>query len=77
MLSVSPARQRQGLGGRLMREAIAESERHGVPAYLWTAKPENVPYYHSHGYRVFDEAKIVRGVNNWFMLRQPGASGQA
>ena len=77
MLAVSPAHQRRGLGGRLMAEAIAESERADVPAYLWTAKPDNVPYYHSHGYRTFAEAKIPRDINNWFMLRQPGAGGEA
>ena len=69
LFAVSPARQRTGLGRRLMEKALAEADSAGVPAYLWTANPANVPYYRSHGYEVFAEAAIPGDVTNWFMER--------
>lgn len=69
LFAVSPARQRAGLGRRLMREALAEADAARAPAYLWTANPANIPYYRSHGYEVFAEEKIPGDVTNWFMER--------
>jgi hypothetical protein len=69
LFAVSPARQRSGLGRQLMQAALAEADAAGVPAYLWTANPANVPYYRSHGYEVFAEATIPGDVTNWFMER--------
>jgi GNAT superfamily N-acetyltransferase len=71
MFAVSPSEQRQGHGGRLMREALAEADSDQVPAYLWTGNPDNLPYYRSHGFRVIGEAPISGGVPNWFMERAP------
>ena len=73
LFAVSPARQRRGLGRRLMSAALAEADAAGAPAYLWTAKPANVPYYRSHGYEVFAEATIPGEVTNWFMEHPPAS----
>jgi GNAT superfamily N-acetyltransferase len=73
VFAVSPDRQRSGLGRRLMGAALAEADAAGVPAYLWTAKPDNLPYYRSHGYEVFAEETIPGDVTNWFMERPPAA----
>jgi GNAT superfamily N-acetyltransferase len=72
MFAVSPAHQRRGLGGRLMREALSRADADHVPAYLWTGNPDNLPYYRSHGFQVIGEARIPGGVPNWFMERGPG-----
>jgi GNAT superfamily N-acetyltransferase len=69
MFAVSPARQRAGLGRRLMSEALARADADEVPAYLWTANPDNLPYYRSHGYGVIGETTIPGGASNWFMER--------
>jgi GNAT superfamily N-acetyltransferase len=74
MFAVSPAHQRKGLGRQLMSEALATAEADGVPAYLWTGNPENLPYYRSHGFEVTGEARLPRGVPNWFMER-PASAG--
>jgi GNAT superfamily N-acetyltransferase len=71
LLAVSPAHQRRGLGGQLLRAAFARADAADVPAYLWTANPANVPYYRSHGFEVFAEAPIPGDVTNWFMERRP------
>jgi GNAT superfamily N-acetyltransferase len=69
MFAVSPSHQRSGLGGRLMREALAQADSDEVPAYLWTGNPDNLPYYRSHGFVVTSEARIPGDVPNWFMER--------
>ncbi len=73
LFAVSPKRQRSGLGRRLMQGALARADELEVPAYLWTAKPANVPYYRSHGFETFAEAEIPGPVTNWFMERPPVA----
>jgi hypothetical protein len=73
LFAVSPKRQRAGLGRRLMGEALARADAAAVPAYLWTAKPDNVPYYRSHGFETFAEAEIPGPVTNWFMERPAAA----
>jgi GNAT superfamily N-acetyltransferase len=75
LFAVSPAHQRAGLGRKLMSEALARADADGVPAYLWTANPDNLPYYRSHGYGVIGETTIPGGASNWFLERPaPSAS---
>jgi GNAT superfamily N-acetyltransferase len=69
MFAVSPSRRRAGLGRRLMSEALARADDAQVPAYLWTANPDNLPYYRSHGYDVIGEDVIPGGARNWYMQR--------
>ena len=68
-LAAHPSAQRQGAGRALMGRVLEEAERRDSPVYLETTKPENVPYYGSFGFRVVDEAKLPRGAQVWFMLR--------
>jgi GNAT superfamily N-acetyltransferase len=69
MFGVSPSRQRSGLGRRLMSQALAVADGAEVPAYLTTAKPDNLPYYRSHGYEVSGEAPLPGGAPLWYMER--------
>jgi GNAT superfamily N-acetyltransferase len=71
LFGVSPSRQRSGLGRRLMSEALSRADADEVPAYLWTANPDNLPYYRSHGYEVIGECTIPGGASNWYMQRPP------
>lgn len=69
MFGVSPSRQRAGLGRRLMSEALARADAEHVPAYLWTTNPDNLPYYHSHGYEITAEDVMPGGATTWYMER--------
>jgi GNAT superfamily N-acetyltransferase len=69
MFTVSPAHQRRGLGRALMAEALDQADAARAPAYLWTANPDNLPYYRSHGFEPFAEEIIPGGVPNWFLER--------
>lgn len=53
MLAVDPARQRSGLGGRMMREAEAHLRRHGCRAVditVLSLRPELPPLYRKMGF---------------------------
>jgi GNAT superfamily N-acetyltransferase len=70
IFGIRRAHQRRGLGRRLMGEALARADEAGVPAFLWTSNPANLPYYRSHGYEVVgEETTIPGGASNWFMER--------
>jgi ribosomal protein S18 acetylase RimI-like enzyme len=55
VLSVEPTLQRTGIGGMLLRQALFEADRQGVPAHLETAKPANVDYYRRFGFEVLQD----------------------
>jgi GNAT superfamily N-acetyltransferase len=69
MFGIRAAYQRQGLGRRLMGEALAAADGAGVPAYLYTSNSDNLPYYRSHGYEITGESTLPGGGPNWFMER--------
>ena len=69
MFAIRPAYQRQGLGRRLMGEALGVADEAGVPAYLYTSNSDNLPYYRSHGYAVTGQSTLPGGGPNWFMER--------
>jgi ribosomal protein S18 acetylase RimI-like enzyme len=65
-LAVDPARQRQGVGRRLLARVFEEA---AAPVYLDTANPANVPYYASVGFEEVSRAALPRGATMWFMRR--------
>ncbi|MBI5289997.1 MAG: GNAT family N-acetyltransferase [Chloroflexi bacterium] len=71
VLGVDPPRQGQGLGGVLMGDVLARADGAGLPCYLETQKPINVPFYQKHGFDVVVEDDIPNGPHYWTMKRQP------
>jgi GNAT superfamily N-acetyltransferase len=69
LLAVSPRRQRGGRGRALLTEAIRRAGAAGVPTYLDTANPANVPYYRSFGFAEAGRATLPRGAPLWYLLR--------
>ena len=68
MVGVDPARQGQGIGRALIGHGLGLAERDGVPAFLETGNPRNVPYYERFGFRVIDEGDAPGGGPHiWFM----------
>ena len=68
-LTVAPAFQRQGVGRALLAAAFERASALGVPTYLETANPDNLPYYGSLGFREIGEQPIPRGARLWQMQR--------
>jgi GNAT superfamily N-acetyltransferase len=71
IIGVLPERQRQGLGGRLMRPVLERSDRDRVPAYLVCTKQHNVRLYERDGFRVLERVETPGGPPVWTMWRDP------
>ncbi|MFZ4605651.1 MAG: GNAT family N-acetyltransferase [Caulobacter sp.] len=52
MIGVDPSRQGQGLGSALLKAGLARCDADGLPAYLESSSPKNVPLYERHGFEV-------------------------
>jgi GNAT superfamily N-acetyltransferase len=71
-VGVEPDRQARGIGGALVRLGLAWSKRDGVPAFLETSRPGNVPLYEHLGFRVDSAADAPHsGPHVWFMRFDP------
>ena len=71
-IGVDPDQQGRGIGGALVRLGLEWSRHDGVPAFLETANPVNVPLYEHFGFRVVEDADAPReGPHIWFMRFNP------
>ena len=52
MIGVDPSRQGQGLGSALLKAGLQRCDADGLPAYLESSSPKNVPHYERHGFEV-------------------------
>lgn len=70
VLGVASAYQGQGIGTRLLRAAIADSEASKKPLYLETETEYNVGWYESFGFRVLKKIFLPGiGLPVWEMAR--------
>jgi GNAT superfamily N-acetyltransferase len=77
-LGVEPERQGEGIGSALLKPALAEADRDGVPCYLETAVGRNVLLYERHGFDVVEELVLPNtDVHGWLMLRPANAASRA
>jgi ribosomal protein S18 acetylase RimI-like enzyme len=70
-IGVDPNAQGKGLGGELMRHALARCDQERALAYLEASKPQNVPFYRRHGFEVIGEIRIGAAPPVTPMLRRP------
>jgi ribosomal protein S18 acetylase RimI-like enzyme len=71
-LGVEPSRQGQGLGSALIRPMLDRADACGLPCYLETFQPRNVPLYQTHGFKIMiEEVEPNSGVRGWAFLREP------
>lgn len=71
LIGVDPAKQGRGYGARLMQHALAECDRAGLPAYLESSNPANIPFYETHGFAVIGEIQSGTSPVMYPMLRRP------
>ena len=64
-------RQSQGLGSVLIKHGLQRCDRDGLPAYLESSNPRNVPFYERHGYEVIGEIQTGTTPTMFAMLRLP------
>ena len=74
IVGVDPEHQGQGIGSRLLRALIEESDRTGVPIYLETETEENRGMYEHLGFELLSEITLpVVDLPMWEMLREPAS----
>jgi len=59
MIGVDPSRQNAGHGSALLRHALARCDREGLPAYLESSNPVNIPLYQRHGFEIMGEIRVA------------------
>jgi GNAT superfamily N-acetyltransferase len=69
LIGVDPASQGRGYGARLMDHALRECDRTGLPAYLESSNPANVPFYATFGFKVMGEIQSGTSPVMYPMLR--------
>lgn len=50
LIGVDPVCQGRGYGSALLRYALEQCDRGGMPAYLESSNPRNIPLYQRHGF---------------------------
>ena len=71
MIGVDPSQQGRGIGSALLQHALAPCDEQGLPAYLESSNPANVPLYQRHGFEVLGEIQIGSSPVVYPMLRRP------
>ncbi|MFK0114701.1 GNAT family N-acetyltransferase [Streptomyces sp. NPDC090994] len=72
VIGADPAAQGQGHGAALLRSGLAEADAAGLPAYLESSKPSNLPFYEHFGFTVREELWLPGdGPVLWGMWREP------
>ncbi len=71
LVGVEPNAQGKGLGGALMRHAVARCDSDGAVAYLESSNERNIPLYERHGFEVMGKIQVGAGPLVTPMLRVP------
>ncbi|MEV6418562.1 GNAT family N-acetyltransferase [Streptomyces sp. NPDC051662] len=72
VIGADPAAQGQGHGAALLRSGLAKADTEGLPAYLESSKPSNLPVYEHFGFAVREEVRLPGGGPVlWAMRREP------
>ena len=71
MIGIHPSRRRQGYGAALLRHALRLCDEQGVPAYLESSNPENIPLYQRHGFEVLGRIQADSSPVIAPMMRRP------
>jgi ribosomal protein S18 acetylase RimI-like enzyme len=70
-IGVDPKFQGQGLGSALLEATLAKIDAKGLPSYLESSSPKNVPLYQRHGFAVTKEFRPAPdGPPLWGMWRE-------
>ena len=71
MVGVEPSRQGSGVGSSLMQHSLSICDADGLPAYLESTSPKNIPLYERFG---FEQIGVIRSGDSppmFPMLRKP------
>ena len=70
-IGVEPGRQRAGAGSRLLSAGLQRADADGLPCYLETTNPDNLPFYRRHGFEVVANRQVPRSeLHVWAMVHR-------
>jgi ribosomal protein S18 acetylase RimI-like enzyme len=70
-IGVEAHRQRTGVGSRMLSAGLQRADADGLPCYLETANPDNLPFYRRHGFEVVADGQVPKGgLHVWSMVRR-------
>jgi ribosomal protein S18 acetylase RimI-like enzyme len=70
LIAVDPAYQGRGLGGALLKQALARCDADRLPAYLESSNPRNIALYQRHGFEILGRIQVGSSPVVTPMLRQ-------
>lgn len=71
MIGVEPGRQGSGIGSALLQHTLANCDADGLPAYLESTNPKNIPLYERFGFEVAGTIRSGYAPPIYPMLRKP------
>ena len=71
MIGTDPSQQGRGYGSALLRHALAACDREGLPAYLESSNPRNVPLYERFGFEIQGIIQVGSSPPLYPMFRKP------
>ncbi len=71
LIGIDPVWQGRGIGSALMRHALARADADGLPAYLESSHPRNVPFYEHFGFEALGSIQVGSSPTMVPMLRRP------
>ena len=71
MIGVEPSSQGKGVGSALLQLTLANCDCDGLPAYLESSNPRNIPLYERFGFEVIGEIRSGDAPPLFPMLRPP------
>ena len=71
LIGVDPSCQGRGFGSALLRYALEQCDRAGLPAYLESSNPRNIPLYERHGFESIGSIQAGSSPTIVPMLRRP------
>jgi GNAT superfamily N-acetyltransferase len=74
LIGVDPTCQGRGYGSALLAYALRQCDRDGLPAYLESSNPRNIPLYERHGFEVLGAIQSGTSPTIVPMLRRPRRS---
>jgi GNAT superfamily N-acetyltransferase len=75
LLGTHPDHQGRGVGSAVLEPVLQRCDLDGAGAYLESSKPENVPFYERHGFRVTDVITPGGSPPMTLMWRDPQPTG--
>jgi len=71
LIAVDPIYQGNGLGSQLMKHSLALFDETGLPTYLESSNPRNIPFYERHGFELMGQIQVDDSPLVHPMIRTP------